>query len=263
MNYHKWTRHFEQNRLNRVEPGWQSPLNLSEDKRRALAASLAEYQLGDGGGPCRLIAHDAEDRRQAEEAFRRVVDLWFAEEAEHSRLLGGAVTRLRGTFITDTFAFRLFNHCRRLFDAQFEMLVLLLVEIVSTGYYRVVRRHCDDKPIADMCGLILRDEGGHVMFHRDRLAADFPQGPPTAWVALFYALGYACTAFLWLGHGRWLGKLGAHRRELFQHVHHGLRRFIRQLRSGVAADGATAGAGLGVGSSAGQLPPVTPRFSTL
>ncbi len=229
MNYTKWIAHFQNNRCHRAEPAWGSPLTLTETKRRALVRSLAEYQLGDGGGPCRLIAHDAEALRDSAAQVRQVVDLWFAEEAEHSRLLGGAVTRLGGEFITDTFAFRLFNRCRRAFDVQFEMLVLLLVEIVSTGYYRVIRRHCDDKPVADMCALILRDEGGHVMFHRDRLAADYPEGPPPAWVLMFHTLGYACAAFLWLGHGRWLRPLGGTWRELLLHVHHGLRRFVRQL----------------------------------
>lgn len=229
MNYSKWILHFQSNRRERPEPAWDSPLALSEKKRRALARSLAEYQLGDGGGPCRLIAHDAEDLRSSAQV-RQVVDLWFAEEAEHSRLLGGAVTRLGGSFITDTFAFRLFNRCRRVFDVQFEMLVLLLVEIVSTGYYRVIRRHCDDAPVADMCSLILRDEGGHVMFHRDRLASDYPEGPPVAWVFAFHLLGYACAAFLWLGHGRWLRAIGGSWRELLLHVRHGLRRFVRQLQ---------------------------------
>jgi len=230
MNNSKWISHFQSNRRNRPEPVWEMPLTLTEDCRRALVLSLAEYQLGDGGGPCRLIARDAEAFRSTSAEVRQVVDMWFAEEAEHSRLLGGAVTRLGGEFITDTFAFRLFNHCRRFFDVQFEMLVLLLVEIVSTGYYRVIRRHCGDRPVAEMCALIIRDEVGHVMFHRDRLAAMFPEGPPAAWVLLFHLLGHACAAFLWLGHGRWLRTLGGTWAELHQHVRHGLRRFVRKLQ---------------------------------
>lgn len=235
LNFSKWVRHFQNNRLNRPEPDWQAPLLLPPHQAALLVKSLAEYQLGDGGGPCRLIAADAEELRASSAQVKQVVDLWFAEEAEHSRLLGGAVRRLGGEFVTDSFAFRLFNHCRRFFDAQFEMLVLLLVEIVSTGYYRVIRRHCQDAPVAHMCALILRDEAGHIQFHRDRLAADFPEGPPWAWVAMFHGLGHACAAFLWLGHGRWLRPLGATWGELSLHVRHGLRRFIRQLHPAPAA----------------------------
>ena len=119
-NLRKWIDHFgPANRFDRPEPDWDSPLSLDERRRPALAATLAQYQLGDGGGPCRLIAHDAEDLRGTDEQVRRVIDLWFAEEAEHSRLLAGAVTRLRGKPVTDSLSFRLFNRCRRLFNAQF------------------------------------------------------------------------------------------------------------------------------------------------
>src|SRR3954468_3258796 len=176
MNYHKWIAHFQANRLGRIEPDWTAPLALDDRRRRALASTLAEYQLGDGGGPCRLIAPDAESYRGSSEEAGRVVDLWFAEEREHSRLLAGAVRRGGGTFITSTPAFRLFNACRRLLGVQFEMLVLLIVEIVSTGYYRVIRRHVGDAPIAAMCRLILRDEARHIDFHRDRLGAWYPCG---------------------------------------------------------------------------------------
>lgn len=236
MNYSRWIDHFETNRKDRLEPDWGSPLRMEDGRRRALAKSLAEYQLGDGGGPCQLIAGDAEAFRGSSETVRRVVDMWFAEEAGHSRLLAGAVNRLGGEFVTDSFAFRWFNRCRRLLDVRFEMLVLLVVEIVSTGYYRVIRRHCGDEPVEAMCALILRDEAGHVRFHRDRLAADFPDGAPRAWVVLFHTLGHACAAFLWLGHGRWLRPLGASWPELHRHVRHGLRRFVRELRSRPIAD---------------------------
>ena len=232
MNLRKWIHHFgTANRLDRPEPGWDAPLELDGRKRAALAATLAQYQLGDGGGPCRLIARDAGTLRAADAEVREVIDLWFAEEAEHSRLLAGAVRRLGGTFVTDSFAFRLFNRCRRAFGAQFEMLVLLIVEIVSTAYYRIVRAHCGDEPVRQMCRLILRDEAGHITFHRERLSSGRAQGPTAAWTLLFYTLGAACTVFLWLSHGRWLRPLGATARELFASSGRGLVQFRRRLET--------------------------------
>lgn len=229
MNTKHWIAHFENNRLNRPEPEWMMPLHLPEGKRAALARSLAEYQLGDGGGECRLIAADAESFRQSREEMDRIVDLWFAEEREHSRLLWHAVKRLNGEYITSTFAFRMFNLCRRALGVQFEMLVLLIVEIVSTGYYRIIRKHCDDAPIADMCKHILRDEARHIDFHRDRLADRFRHGIHWLWPALFHTLGHACAAFLWFGHGRDLRALGVARAELFAHVTSGLENFLAEL----------------------------------
>jgi len=231
MNYQYWITHFRNNRLHRPEPAWEKPFTLPEGKRAALARSLAEYQLGDGGGECRLVARDAEDYRGTREEVRAIVDAWFAEEREHSRLLAGAVRRVGGTFIQSTFAFQLFYAIRRSLGVQFEMLVLLIVEIVSTGYYRVIRRHVGDEPIAAMCKLILRDEARHIDFHRDRLAARYPHGVGALWAAMFRLLAYACATFLWLGHGRCLATLGGTRAELMHHVRSGTASFL----SGLAA----------------------------
>lgn len=226
----KWIRHFENNRLHRQEPDWEAPFAMEEKKRRALAWSLAEYQLGDGGGPCCLIARDASRYRRTSTNTERVTNLWFREEAEHSRLLSGAVKRLKGTFVTDTFAFRQFQRVRRFMGAQFEMLVLLQVEIISTVYYRMIRKHCGDQPIAAMCGLILRDETGHISYHRDRLCLDYPRGWHAGQQAWFYFLGWACAAVLWLGHGRALRTIGMENRDFVGQVHRGLRDFVRSVK---------------------------------
>jgi hypothetical protein len=229
MNYARWIAHFEANRQNRPEPAWEAPFAMPEPTRRLLAASLAEYQLGDGGGPCQLIARDAESYRGSSADAGRVVDLWFAEEREHSRLLSCAVRRVRGAFVTETLAFRMFCRLRRWMGVQFEMLVLLLVEIVSTGYYRIIRKHVSDGPIAEMCRLILRDETRHIDFHRDRLSARHSRGVSRLWQWQFRLLGRACAGFLWIGHGRALRAIGGTREELFSQIERGMTRFLRAL----------------------------------
>lgn len=230
MNTTTWIAHFEKNRRNRPVPDWDAPFTLPEGKRAHLARSLAEYQLGDGGGECRLVAHDAEKFRGSQAEMDRLVDLWFDEEREHSRLLAHAVRRVGGKFVTDTPAMRLFYACRRAFGVQFELLVLLIVEIVSTTYYRCIRRHVGDEPLAAMCRLIIRDEAGHIAFHRARMASAHPGGVGTLWTFCFLALGLACATFLWLGkNGACLRALGTTGAEFFHHVASGLHRFLRTL----------------------------------
>ncbi|HYR59344.1 MAG TPA: ferritin-like domain-containing protein [Chthoniobacteraceae bacterium] len=229
MNYQHWIAHFRSNKCGRPEPDWAAPFTMPEKKRRLLAKSIAEYQLGDGGGECRLVARDAEIFRGATDAARIAVDLWFEEEREHSRLLACAVRRIGAEFISDTFAFRMFYAVRRALGVQFELFVLLVVEIVSTGYYRMIRRHAGDEPLAAMCKLILRDEARHIDFHRDRLAAQHPRGFGFWRAAQFRLLGCACASFLWLGHGRALRALGGTRAELAHHVRSGLANFLSEL----------------------------------
>jgi hypothetical protein len=233
MNHAKWIAHFVWNRRNRPEPDWSAPKRrIASAMLAPLVRSLEQFRLGDGGGPACLIAHDAERFRGRNPAMRTVVDMWFAEEAEHARLLGCAVDRFGGRHIKSHWSFTAFCLCRRALGVGFELQVLLLTELVSTAYYRVLRRHSPDAPLADMCGLILRDEAGHVAFHRERLA-DAGQSPlglrGALWQAQFWLCGHAAASVLWASHGRCLKALGGSRAEYFREVRRELRRFVFTL----------------------------------
>lgn len=232
MNYSKWIAHFVRNRQDRPEPDWSAPITVRPEILAALLPSLEQFRLGDGGGPASLIAHDAERFRSSTAEMRAVVDAWFAEEAEHARLLGCAVDRFGGRRITSHWSFTAFCLCRRALGVRFELQVLLLTELVSTAYYRLLRRHSPDAPLADMCVLILRDEAGHVAFHRDRLAAAgvSPLGLNGAlWQAQFWLCGLAAARVLWTSHGRCLAAIGGSHAEYFQEVRRELRLFVLSL----------------------------------
>jgi hypothetical protein len=197
-----------------------------------LIGSIEQFRLGDGGGPASLIAYDAERFRSQTGQMRTIVDLWFAEEAEHARLLGCAVKRLGGRVINSHWSFAAFCWCRRLLGVRFELQVLLLTELVSTAYYRVLRAHSPDVPLAEMCGLILRDEAGHVAFHRDRLAEarrHLSGFRDAFWRMQFWVLGHAAATMLWVNHGPCLTAIGGSRVEYFNEVRQQLARFLRSL----------------------------------
>src|SRR5258705_9068063 len=147
MNTALWIARFQDNRLNRIEPDWNAPISMDVRTIAQVLPSLEGFQLGDGGGPASLIARDAERFRGSAEGMRSLVDLWFAEEKEHSRLLGCAVRRFGGRLISSHWSFTAFCACRRIFGVRFELQVLLLTELVSTAYYRVLRRHIDDPAV--------------------------------------------------------------------------------------------------------------------
>ncbi|PYL00950.1 MAG: hypothetical protein DME19_03385 [Verrucomicrobia bacterium] len=229
MNYSKWIAHFARNRRDRPEPDWSVPVTVRPEILAALLPSLEQFRLGDGGGPASLIAFDAERYRSSTEETRTLVDLWFAEEKEHARLLGCAVDRFGGRRITSHWSFTAFCLCRRVSGVRFELQILLLTELVSTAYYRVLRRHSPDAPLTAMCALILRDEAGHVAFHRDRLAAAgrSPLGLDGAlWQAQFWVCGLAAATVLWTSHGRCLRAIGGSRTEYYREVRNELKRFV-------------------------------------
>ena len=228
MKTKRWIEHFQQNRLNRPEPDWAAPLTIDPRTLKQVLPSLEGFQLGDGGGPASLIAADAERFRSSSQDMRTIVDYWFAEEKEHSRLLSCAVRRFGGKLIESHWSFSAFCASRRIFGVRFELQVLLLTELVSTAYYRVLRRHIDDLPVRAMCSLILRDEAGHVAFHRARLAAaSNKRGIP--WALQFWACGYAAATMLWVNHRRCLTAIGGTRSEYFREVTFEISRFLRRL----------------------------------
>jgi hypothetical protein len=227
----RWLAHFAGNRANRPEPDWAAPVTLDAEVVQPLVRSLEQFQLGDGGGPAYLIARDRE-RFLSGPGTRRLVDLWFAEEREHSRLLGAAVARFGGRCIQGHWSFTAFCLVRRWFGVRFELTVLLLTEIASTAYYRLLRRHGRDPALRAMCRLILRDESGHIAFHRDRLAAAARAGLAHRgwwWGCRFRALGLAAATMLWVNHAAGLCALGATRAEFYREVSRELSRFLRRL----------------------------------
>lgn len=232
MNRAKQIEHFIRNRQNRREPDWVAPMNVPAHVLAPLLHSIEQFRLGDGGGPASLIAHDAETFRGRTEEMRQIVDLWFAEEAEHARLLGCAVKRFGGRFIESHWSFTAFCLCRRVLGVRFELQVLTLTELVSTGYYRMIRNHSPDGPLAAMCELILRDEAGHVAFQRERIAESGHPRPGVRgwlWRIQFLLCGYAAGTMLWINHAPGLKAIGGTRAEFYREITRQLTRFQRSL----------------------------------
>jgi hypothetical protein len=232
MNHAKWIAYFKRNQENRREPDWKLPITVSPHVLAPLLRSIEQFRLGDGGGPASLIAFDRETFRSQTEAMREIVDLWFAEEAGHARLLGEAVKRFGGRIITSHWSFTAFLLCRRALGVRFELQVLTLTELVSTAYYRMLRAHSPDGPLAAMCELILRDEAGHLAFQRERIAAAGIPSPGLRgafWRFQFLCCGYGAATMLWLNHAPGLKAIGGSRGEFYREATRQLLRFIRSL----------------------------------
>ncbi len=232
MNHIKWIEYFKRNRQDRPEPDWSAPVTLPLTKMGPVLQSIEEFRLGDGGGPASLIAYNRETFRSRTREMQQIVDLWFAEEREHARLLGCAVRRFGGRIITSHWSFTAFCLCRRALGVRFELQILTLTELVSTIYYRMLRQHSPDGPLAAMCELILRDEAGHVAFHRDRLmsAGCLRAGwRGLFWKLQFLACGYAAGTVLWISHRRCLQVLGGTTWSFYAGITRQMVRFICSL----------------------------------
>ena len=237
LNIRKWVTFFENNRAHRPEPRWGVPVTVRPEVRLLLEQSIREFQLGDGGGPASLIAWNAETYRRSQPGLDQVIDLWFNEEKEHSRLLGGLLRRYGVEPIEAHWSFSLFCFLRHWLGVGFELQILTLTELSSTAYYALLRQFGEDPALREVCSLILRDECGHVAFQNDRLAA---AGAPwsdlerVVWRTQFWVCGMVAATVLWASHGRCLRALGATTAGFYREVNMQVGRFLYRLDARVA-----------------------------
>ena len=233
INLMKWVNHFKKNGYNRPEPDWHAPVTLTGQPLSLLRRSIQQFQLGDGGGPAYLIAWNRQNYLAAPEV-RQLVDLWFKEEREHSRLLGDMLRRLGAEEIKTHWRFSLFCGVRKLFGVRFELHTLLATETVSHVYYKMLHRHGEDIALRQMCSLIIRDEAGHIAFHRARLAGESSRagrrGYGSIWAWIFRARILAAGTVLWINHRAALRALGGSDGEFYRWIWRDTGAFIRTLR---------------------------------
>ena len=231
MDKQRWLKYFEINGSNRPEPDWTCPLNLEGNALKKVRKSIQQFQLGDGGGPAYLIAWNRQSFL-SDPSIKQMVDLWFKEESEHSRLLGEMLKRLGGEPIETHWSFELFCNMRKFLGVRFELHALLVTEIVSHVYYKMLRKYGSDPALCQMCKLIIHDEAGHIAFHLDRLASDnrnHAKNVSFLWATLFRIRAILAGTVLWINHRGALLALGASDEEFYRRIWKDTNTFIRIL----------------------------------
>jgi len=230
IDSNRWLDHFRNNQRNRTEPDWNAHTALSSEQILKLIPSLQQFELGDGGGPCYLTAWNRE-KFLSQPNVRQLVDIWFKEEAEHSRLLGAAVKRYGAKPITSHWSFSIFCWIRKILGVGFELRTLILTEIVSNVYYQMMLKHTGDRDpaLCQMCKLVIRDETGHIAFHKDRMAKSGRKFG-MLWAGIFNVMSLAAGTMLWVNHGKAIRSLGGTNGEFYQEIWHAMDHFILTLR---------------------------------
>jgi len=175
MNWNDWTAHFERNRT-RALPAIERDVTLAPELSRALAASLARFQVGEAGEG-RIVHQIARTRLAGVDAgYRAALGLFVAEEGRHARILARAVAALGGQLLTSTWSERLFVFGRRLCGVRLKLLVLLAAEVVGVAFYGLLASRLPPgslrRALTQMCG----DEEAHLRFHQAFFRGQAPSG---------------------------------------------------------------------------------------
>jgi hypothetical protein len=219
----RWCDYFHRqwHRLLRIP--WAKGAQLTPAERQLIAASLAEFQQGeghDGGHFYRCASAHAQSTgdRDYAEAHR----LFMAEEKRHARDLA----RLRLADIPLLTERSLLNRLFCWFGSRggIELTVAIVaqIEVVGQVYYAALRCATGSAVLQRIAAQILRDEKQHVRFQAERLALIRSRRGPIG-----RALGHALDMLLFAGAalGCWWGH-----RHVLRAGGVGLSAFWRQAR---------------------------------
>jgi hypothetical protein len=202
MNSSDWLAYFSQNQLDRRGIAWHEGIYLDPRLRGPLARSLARFQLGESSDGARL--KDSARRlaqRTGDQAYADAIELFIAEEQEHSRLLAGVLQQLNAPLLRHHWTDSLFRRCRHLLGFYEEISVLLMAEIIALKYYGAIREGCRAPVLEIVCEQILADEKFHVRFHCERFHETISQwGWPVRalwWLVLSAMFAAASAVVAW------------------------------------------------------------------
>jgi hypothetical protein len=207
MSFHPWRRHFEDNQR-RPLPDVAPPATLTPAHRRALAWSLARFQIGEVGEG--RIARDIwrVSLPGIDDDYRTALGLFVKEEGRHARILAAMVRALDGRLLTRSWSQGLFRVARRLCGARTKLLAFFVAEVIGIGFYGLLAAALPDCPLRAALAQICDDERAHLAFHRDFFGAVAPRGLRRAiFVAVWSVVGMGGAWLVLLEHRRSLRAL--------------------------------------------------------
>ena len=205
-SYEPWRRHFLERRNASHTLPWGEPQRLTGRERRLVARSVQQFQLGEwarGRGLMRRAS--AHPVLAADDAWMPALQLFIAEEQEHSNILGRfldreGIPRLKTHWLDDTF-----RRLRKLAGLEVCVTVLVTAETLAIPFYQALRDATHSPLLRAICVRILCDEAAHLKFQALTLSlVRRPLGRKTrALRSLAHAVLFHGTALLlWQQHNR-------------------------------------------------------------
>ena len=200
-DWYRWRKLFE-NRAGRPLP----PLVADYDYRqlpKALARSLAIFQLGESGGGAVIEQAARSHLPGTGSNYERSLRLFVEEEHRHANILAMSVRLMGGDLIRSNWTARLFVVGRRLLGLRLKIMVLLAAEIVGLSCYSLIAKRLPPGSLRSWLTELVDDERDHLAFHSEFLRRQC-SGPAErlAFLAAWRALMAVTVAVVLIDHAR-------------------------------------------------------------
>src|SRR5262249_47801815 len=210
--YEQWYHHFLRNRgASRTLP-WQRSGRFAATERRLVAPSIQQFQLGEwarGRGLMRRAT--AHPDLAADPFFLPALELFVAEEQEHSQILGRLLDREGIPRLKNHWMDGVFRRLRKLAGLEACLAVLVTAEVLAMPFYQALRDATRSYLLRAICWRILCDEAAHLSFQALTLGLlRQPLSPATRRTrSLCHSVLFHNTALLlWQQHHRVFGAAG-------------------------------------------------------
>jgi hypothetical protein len=159
-----WLRYFESNASEPALP-WQDAYRLTPAELSAVAASIAQFQLGESGDGRRLLRHGERlSRRLGQPELLEALRFFVKEEQRHSRLMGRFLEMHGVPLLKSHWVDHAFRRIRGLAGAELNVRVLATAEVLAMSYFRALREATASPLLRAICSRILADEAAHIRF---------------------------------------------------------------------------------------------------
>ncbi len=199
-----WCAYFRRNRDDLPAVPWETVVRLTAAERRAVAKSIAVFQLGESGeGRHVLRCAEQHGRERNDPNYLPAMRLFIQEEQRHAALLGRFLDEAGLSRLPREWTDGVFRWLRHQAGLELTITTLVTAEMLAKVYYAALRDATECAALRAICRRILRDETAHVQFQCQRVVLLQEQNP--RWLRRIkrglHALLFVGTALvLWLAH---------------------------------------------------------------
>jgi hypothetical protein len=158
-----WLEYFRSNRNAGGLLPWQTSDRLTAQERACVAASIQQFQLGEGSAGAGFLRRGAAYARlTGDAAFVPALELFIQEEQRHSAWLGRFLDLEKIPRLQKHWVDRVFRRLRGLTGLELCVAVLVAAEAIAVPYYTALRDATRSPLLRAICNHILHDEEAHL-----------------------------------------------------------------------------------------------------
>jgi hypothetical protein len=159
-----WVEYFYQNAPEPLFP-WTHPARLSETERKAVIASIQQFQLGEGASGTRMLqSAQLFSRQTGDLGLIAALKLFLREEQRHSRILAKFLQWENAPCLRKHWIHGAFRWLRGLAGLELCLKVLVTAELLARPYYAALRDATRSPLLHCICQRIFEEEGEHLRF---------------------------------------------------------------------------------------------------